>query len=66
MVTMNTRRAVLPALRRRRPTADAGGAPVYWGRIGAYEAVTRDGILLLLSPDSRHASQRSTGSPTAG
>ncbi len=31
-----------------------------WGRIGAYEAVTRHGMLMLLSPEASHPSRRVT------
>ncbi len=33
---------------------------MFWGRIGDYEAVTRRGILLLLSPEPTHPSRRVT------
>lgn len=59
MATMHRPRAVLRSVWDRRSTPAGGGpAPVYWGRIGGYEAVTRDGVLLLLSPDPRHPSLR--------
>ena len=66
METMSTRRAVLPALRRRRSDQGAEPAPAYWGRIGQYEAVTRDGILILLSPEPHHPSLRATTAPPTG
>ena len=33
-------------------------APQFWGRIGAYEGVTRYGILFLLAPEPVHPSRR--------
>ena len=36
----------------------AQAPPVFWGRIGAYEAVSRRGILLLLDPEPSHPSCR--------
>jgi hypothetical protein len=49
-------------VRRRRhdgaPAGDGEVPPVFWGRIGAYEAVTRRGMLLLLSPEPAHPSRR--------
>lgn len=44
--------------RRRRAEAGAGEAPRFWGRVGAYEAVTRNGVLYLLSPEATHPSRR--------
>jgi hypothetical protein len=44
----------------RRSERSADGPPVFWGRIGEYEAVTRRGILLLLSPEPGHPSRRVT------
>jgi hypothetical protein len=43
--------------RRRAPEL---GPPVFWGRIGAFEAVTREGVLLLLAPEPSHPSRRVT------
>jgi len=37
---------------------DPGAPAVPWGQIGSYEAVSRGGILLLLSPDAGHPSLR--------
>ena len=37
---------------------DPGAPAVPWGRIGSYEAVSRGGILLLLSPDAGHPTLR--------
>jgi hypothetical protein len=39
---------------------DAKAQPVFWGRIGAYEAVSRDGILFLLAPEPGHPARRVT------
>ena len=55
-------RAVLRAIRRQ-PSEDVRGAgakapPVFWGRIGDYEAVTRHGVLFLLSQEPAHPSRR--------
>ena len=61
MSVVSARRALVKAVRRRR--AGAGTAeppPVFWGRIGDYEAVTRSGILLLLAPEPAHPSRRVT------
>ena len=58
MSSMRARRALLRAVRRRRPDSDAGAPPVFWGRIGQYEAVSRKGILFLLSPEPAHPSLR--------
>jgi len=55
MSTVSAGRALLHRVRRRRPD-DA--PPVFWGRIGDYEAVTRRGMLLLLSPAPAHPSLR--------
>ena len=59
---MSAGRALLRAIRRRR--SDGGKddhPPVFWGRIGEYEAVTRSGTLFLLSPEPAHPSRRVTG-----
>jgi hypothetical protein len=61
MSRVSTRRAIVRALRRRRTAAAGEPPPVFWGRIGDYEAVTRSGILLLLSPEPAHPSRRVTG-----
>ena len=55
-------RAVLRAIRRQ-PSQHAQRAktdapPVFWGRIGDYEAVTRQGVLFLLSQEPAHPSRR--------
>ncbi|HEX2046114.1 MAG TPA: hypothetical protein VHF27_00010 [Acidimicrobiales bacterium] len=46
---------------RRRPDAADPGPPRFWGRIGAYEAVTREGVLFLLGPEPVHPSVRVKG-----
>jgi hypothetical protein len=33
---------------------------VFWGRVGEYEAVCRQGILFLLAPEPAHPSLRAT------
>jgi hypothetical protein len=58
MEGVSARRAFLLAVRWRRPEQGAGEPPVFWGRVGAYEGVTRRGILLLLSPEPAHPSLR--------
>jgi hypothetical protein len=60
MSTMGAGRALLRALWRRRPNDGASVPPKPWGRIGDYEAVTRHGMLLLLSPEHGHPSRRAT------
>jgi hypothetical protein len=60
MSPMSARRALARAVRRRRPDAAIEAPPVFWGRIGRYEAVTRSGILLLISPEPVHPSRRVT------
>ena len=64
MSTMRAGRALLRVIRGRRPD-DAGVPPVYWGRIGEYEAVSRRGVLFLLSPEPAHPSLRVAGPRTA-
>jgi hypothetical protein len=46
--------------RRRRTDRASTPPPRFWGRIGDYDAVTRDGMLLLLAPDRVHPSRRVT------
>ena len=58
MSVMRAGRALLRATRRRRSDPDAGAPPVFWGRIGEYEAVCRHGVLFLLSPEAAHPSLR--------
>ena len=58
MSPMSARRALVKAVHRRRPRAEGEAPPVFWGRIGDYEAVTRSGVLLLLSPEPAHPSRR--------
>ena len=64
MRAVSAGRALLTATRRRRAQDVSGGdtkaPPVFWGRIGAYEAVTRHGMLFLLSPEASHPSRRVT------
>jgi len=60
MSTMRAGRALLRAVRRRRSVSEADVPPVFWGCIGEYEAVTRKGILFLLSPEPAHPSRRVT------
>ncbi len=38
--------------------ADPAAPPLFWGRIGAYEAVSRGGVLFLLAPQPLHPSVR--------
>ena len=38
--------------------ADTKAPPVFWGRIGDYDAVTRQGVLFLLSQEPAHPSRR--------
>lgn len=67
MAAVSAGRALLHAVRRRRDEGWPGGAvdgpPVFWGRIGDYEAVTRHGVLFLLSPEPAHPSRRVSGAP---
>ena len=58
MSPVSARRALVRALRLRRRDAGKEQPPVFWGRIGVYEAVTRSGILFLLSPEPTHPSRR--------
>jgi hypothetical protein len=59
MVPVSARRALLRAVPwRRRVDASAGEPPVFWGRVGAYEGVTRHGVLLLLAPEPAHPAAR--------
>lgn len=62
MAGVSATRAVHLGLRRRVGEddlrADPKARPVYWGRIGAYDAVSRDGILFLLAPQPRHPARR--------
>jgi hypothetical protein len=51
MWAVSARRALEKLVGRRPPEA---APPVYWGRIGAYEGVTRQGVLLLLGPEVAH------------
>ena len=60
MGPMSARRALLNALRRRRPVKGPDDPPQFWGHVGAYEAVTRHGVLFLLAPEPAHPSLRVT------
>jgi len=55
MFLVSAGRALLHRVRRR--GADEA-PPVFWGRVGDYEAVTRRGMLLLLSPAPAHPALR--------
>ena len=55
------RRALRRKGRRRRSGATDATPPRFWGRIGAYEAVTREGVLFLLGPEPVHPSLRVKG-----
>jgi hypothetical protein len=63
MVCMRAGRALLRAVRHRRPDSDVDVPPVFWGRIGEYEAVSGRGMLFLLAPDPGHPSRRVIESP---
>ena len=70
MAPVSARRALLRAVGRwglKPAPADADGdrPPVFWGRVGAYEGVCREGILLLLAPEPVHPSLRVTAQPGA-
>jgi hypothetical protein len=60
MLPVSAPRALLHAVRRRRFEPCAGEPPVFWGRVGAYEGVTRRGMLLLLAPGPAHPALRVT------
>lgn len=60
MVTVKARRAFLHAVRRRPASEAHDPPPAFWGRVGSYDAVTRHGMLFLLSPESGHPSRRVT------
>jgi hypothetical protein len=62
MSPVSAPRALVNAVRRRRSDAANDAPPVFWGRIGDYEAVTRSGILFLLAPEPTHPSRRVTNS----
>lgn len=55
-------RALKHVVRRRRSEgtlrADPQAPPLYWGRIGSYDAVSRGGVLFLLDPGPAHPSVR--------
>ena len=52
------RRGVRRGSARHGAKVDPHVPPVFWGRIGAYEAVSRGGILFLLAPEPVHPSLR--------
>ena len=60
MSPVRARRRLFRAVRRRRTDTPAGTPPTFWGRVGAYEGVTREGVLLLLAPDPVHPAKRVT------
>ncbi len=59
---MSARRSVVRMVLRGRSAAEEEGVastpPVFWGRVGAYEGVSREGVLLLLAPDPVHPTLR--------
>ncbi len=56
MSPVSVGRALSRRVRRRR--SETLAPPLFWGRIGAYEAVTREGVLFLLGPEPVHPSLR--------
>ncbi len=58
MSLVNVRRALRRTGWRRRSGSTDAAPPRFWGRIGAYEAVTREGVLFLLGPEPVHPSLR--------
>jgi hypothetical protein len=61
MSVVSAGRAILRRWARRRPDRldlDPKEAPVFWGRIGAYDAVSRSGMLFLLAPEPSHPALR--------
>ena len=59
MSPMRLRRALRRGVWRRR--SEGVAPPRFWGRIGDYEAVTREGVLFLLGPEPAHPSLRVKG-----
>ena len=59
---MSARRSVVRMVRQARSAADRAAVPstppVFWGRVGDYEGVSREGVLLLLAPDAVHPTLR--------
>lgn len=64
MSAMSSGRATRRGRRRRAAQrgvrAEVPAPAVAWGRIGSYEAVSRDGILYLLAPRPGHPARRVT------
>ena len=58
MGAVRARRALVQRLRRRHSERKPEEPPAFWGRIGSYDAVTREGVLFLLSPEPAHPSLR--------
>lgn len=62
MAAMGAVRVLMRAVRRAgrgdSVRADPTAPPVFWGRIGAFEAVSRGGVLFLLAPQPLHPSVR--------
>jgi hypothetical protein len=52
------RRTLLGRLPDAEVQVDPGAPALPWGQIGAYQAVSRGGILLLISPEPGHPSVR--------
>ncbi len=61
MSPVSMRRSLRRRGRRRGAHAAADAPPRFWGRVGAYEAVTREGVLFLLGPEPVHPSLRVKG-----
>ena len=61
MSAVSTRRGLRRRGRRGRGDPEADNPPRFWGRIGVYEAVTREGVLFLLGPEPAHPSLRVKG-----
>lgn len=62
MTAVSAWRALVRTVRRQPPDDgfEGGALPpaVFWGRVGAYDAVCRRGILFLLDPEPAHPSLR--------
>jgi len=58
MMGVSAGQVFLRAVRRRRPEQPTSEPPVFWGRVGAYEGVTRRGMLFLLAPEPAHPAMR--------
>ena len=61
MSLVSVRRGLGRRGRRGRSDPRTDTPPRFWGRIGAYEAVTREGVLFLLGPEPVHPSLRAKG-----